>query len=281
MRQIQTRPWRRFAAVGDSYTEGLDDLLPDDTYRGWADLLALELDELHPGMAYANLAIRGRKVADVCDRQVPAALALDPDLVSIAIGVNDMMRPSVDVSYLADQVEQAVSTVRETGSDVLLTAFGDPSASSWLVGRIADRIGAYDVRMREIAEKYDCGLVDYWYTRGFDSRRYWSPDRLHLSTQGHIKATWAALEALGIADDAWNIAVPDDEDKSFAERRREDYFWVKDHFGPWVLRHARGRSSGDGLEPKRPRMLTLAEAPIIPPTALGTPDDLMASVPHR
>ncbi|AZS75728.1 hypothetical protein DDE74_36885 [Streptomyces lydicus] len=32
-----------FVAVGDSFTEGMSDALPDDSYRGWADLLAARL----------------------------------------------------------------------------------------------------------------------------------------------------------------------------------------------------------------------------------------------
>lgn len=32
-----------FVAVGDSFTEGMSDALPDGSYRGWADLLAARL----------------------------------------------------------------------------------------------------------------------------------------------------------------------------------------------------------------------------------------------
>jgi lysophospholipase L1-like esterase len=40
----QTTPvgtgWGCYVALGDSFTEGLDDLGPDGAYRGWADRLA-------------------------------------------------------------------------------------------------------------------------------------------------------------------------------------------------------------------------------------------------
>ncbi len=36
-------PYTSFVAVGDSFTEGMSDLLPDGSYRGWADLLAARL----------------------------------------------------------------------------------------------------------------------------------------------------------------------------------------------------------------------------------------------
>ena len=68
---------RRFVALGDSTTEGLMDLYPDGSgYRGWADRLAEHIDAADPGLLYANLGIRGRKVdqirADVrCSNAVP------------------------------------------------------------------------------------------------------------------------------------------------------------------------------------------------------------------
>ena len=37
---MQTTPYSSLVAVGDSFTEGMSDLLPDGSYRGWADLLA-------------------------------------------------------------------------------------------------------------------------------------------------------------------------------------------------------------------------------------------------
>ncbi len=38
---MQTNPtYTSLVAIGDSFTEGMSDLLPDGTYRGWADLLA-------------------------------------------------------------------------------------------------------------------------------------------------------------------------------------------------------------------------------------------------
>ena len=70
-------PWRRYVAIGDSFTEGMVDTDPrhEGRFIGWADRLAAELagrtggEELH----YANLAIRGRKLDDrLLVRTLPA-----------------------------------------------------------------------------------------------------------------------------------------------------------------------------------------------------------------
>lgn len=52
-----------YVAIGDSFTEGYGDDLPDGRVRGWADLVALGLAAANPRqVTYANLAIRGRKL---------------------------------------------------------------------------------------------------------------------------------------------------------------------------------------------------------------------------
>jgi hypothetical protein len=39
-----------------------------------------------------------------------------------------------------------------------------------------------------------------------------------------------------------------------------DAHWARVYAAPWLTRRIRGRSSGDGITPKRPRLLPLAEA---------------------
>ena len=85
--------YSRYVAIGDSQTEGLWD--GDDTVglRGFGDRLAQIVDTQYPGLTYANLAVRGRRIRDLLDDQLPQALAMDPDLVSVCIGMNDVTRP--------------------------------------------------------------------------------------------------------------------------------------------------------------------------------------------
>ena len=52
---------RSYVALGDSFTEGLDDpTAVGGGYRGWADRFAEHLAAIQPGLCYANLAVRGR-----------------------------------------------------------------------------------------------------------------------------------------------------------------------------------------------------------------------------
>ncbi|GAA3075002.1 hypothetical protein GCM10020254_18660 [Streptomyces goshikiensis] len=86
-----------FVAVGDSFTEGMSDGLPDGSYRGWADLLAARLAAREPGFRYANLAVRGKLIGQIAGEQAPVAAGMGADLVTLVGGLNDALRPKVDM----------------------------------------------------------------------------------------------------------------------------------------------------------------------------------------
>ena len=116
--------WRSYVAMGDSFTEGLDD--PDPLaggYRGWADLVAARLAADIPGFAYANLAIRGRLFAPIVAEQVPVALELRPELMSFAAGGNDALRRGFDPARLSAALDEVGGRLRATGADLLLFTF--------------------------------------------------------------------------------------------------------------------------------------------------------------
>lgn len=249
------RPWRTFVAVGDSFSEGLmDDLGPDGRHIGWADRVAAELAARQSGFAYANLAIRGRLLSEVIAEQVPTAAALHADLVSLAAGLNDVLRRSYDVDVAAQQLEAGVRALREAGSDVLVFAWGDPSRRSRTMGRIRDRVEAFDQATVDIAAAHGCYLVSFWGLAAFDDDRFWAADRLHLSPEGHARVADAVLEALGLGDGRWRTPPAGSRRPSFAARRVSDARWAGEHLGPWLLRRLRGVSSGDGVTPKRPEL---------------------------
>jgi lysophospholipase L1-like esterase len=205
-----------------------------------------------PGFRYANLAVRGKLLRQVVDEQVPAAIALEPDLVSFAAGVNDALRRHWSLEPAAAMLEAAVKDLRGSGADVLLVAFGDPTRRSGAMQAVKDRISDYDRVVRRVADDYGCLLVDFWGLAVFDDDVFWSDDRLHLSSEGHARAGAAALEALGAGDDAWRSPIATTPRPSAAARAASTAAWTVNHLAPWLLRRIQGRSSGDGLSAKRP-----------------------------
>ena len=244
--------WRRYVAVGDSFTEGLEDPGPDGRHLGWADRVARQLATDSPDLEYANLAIRGRLLDPILNEQLPRAVAMDPDLISIAGGVNDVLRPKWDLEAMIASWDHGLGLARAGGATVVIVTFGQPANRSRVLGTVQDRLHAYRERLLALARQHGCQVVDFWYAPVFDDPRFWAPDRLHLNPVGHERVSYAVLESLGVATPDWLAPLPPEDTTSAAARLRSDAAWIGGHLAPWIGRRLVGRSSGDGITPKRP-----------------------------
>jgi lysophospholipase L1-like esterase len=255
--------WASYVAVGDSFTEGLDDPDPAGGFRGWADLVAARLAAEYavvqpaaggrPAFRYANLAVRGKLFTPIVDTQVPQALRMCPDLVSFAGGGNDALRRSFDPVALTTRFDQVVGALRGTGADVLLFRFAD--VTKRLPGKrlILPRVEFLNRAVGEVAERHGARLVDLWSDHEFGNPLLWSEDRLHMSTAGHRRVAAHVLTALGVPPDPdWFAVPPPAPARSWVAARGADVRWAGQHLAPWVKRRLTGRSSGDTIEPKRP-----------------------------
>ena len=198
-----------FAALGDSFTEGLNDRLTENTFRGWADRFADTLSVHQPGLRYANLAVRGKLLGEVAQEQVPRAIEMAPDLVSIAAGGNDILRPGTDPDALAEVFDDCVASLRAAGCRVLLFTGFDPSAFP-VIRMLRGKVAAYNMHLRTIAVARECDLVDLWALRVLCDRRVWSADRLHLTAEGHRRVALFACETAGVpVTENWRDPLPD------------------------------------------------------------------------
>lgn len=246
--------WQSFIAIGDSFTEGLNDPGPDGHYRGWADRLAGLLAKDQPGLRYANLAVRGKYLRQVLADQLPLALAAGADLVTFAAGGNDILRPGGDPDRLAAEYEHAVARLRAAGSDVVIFT-GFDTRSTPVLRHVRGRIATYNGHLRSIADRYGCHLVDLWSMDTLRDPHAWSDDRLHLTPAGHHRVALCTAEVLGIpGSEDWRAPWPASSVPAWLDRRRADVKWTRQHFVPWLGRHLIGRSSGDGIPPKRPEL---------------------------
>jgi lysophospholipase L1-like esterase len=258
-----------FVALGDSFTEGVGDPYPGGTgYRGWADRFAERLAADRPDLRYANLAVRGRLVGQVVAEQVPQAVAMAPDLVSIAAGGNDLLRSRADPDALAQAFDAAIAQLRAASREVLVFTGFDPRAFP-LIRLIRGKIAAYNMHLRVIADRRGCRLVDLWSMRVLGDPREWSADRLHLGPDGHRRVALRVGEVMGVTvEDDWREPLPLSPEAARSQAglsqaaawlaaRRLDARWAREYAVPWAGRRLRGVSSGDGLAPKRPELLLL------------------------
>jgi lysophospholipase L1-like esterase len=248
--------WRSFVAMGDSFTEGMNDAYPDGTYRGWADLVAARLAvDSGPDFGYANLAIRGRLVDQIIAEQLEPTLAMSPDLVSFAAGGNDVLRPRADARALVERIDPVIAKLRATGADVILFRFADVAANLPAQRMIGPRAAALNDGARDMAERHGAILIDLFADETFRHRAMWSADRLHLSPLGHRRVAGHVLNALGVGvDEDWMLVPPMPAPTPWLLARGADLRWAREHLAPWIARHLIGHSSGDEIAPKRPQL---------------------------
>jgi lysophospholipase L1-like esterase len=269
-----------FVALGDSFTEGLGDFAEgldgfagaagalaaaDGRWGGWADRFADRLAEVRPGLCYANLALRGKLLGEVGEEQVPRAVAMRPDLVSLAAGGNDLLRPGADPDVLGRVLDEQVQRLTAAGCTVLLFTGFDPGTFP-LIRLIRRRAAIFNAHIRVAARRHGCSLVDLWSMQVLRDPREWCADRLHMNPDGHRRVALRACEVMGVTVEAdWREPLPDEPAAAAVlaragqrlAARRQDARWAREHAAPWISRRLRGASSGDGAMAKRPELLPL------------------------
>ncbi|HOA87572.1 MAG: SGNH/GDSL hydrolase family protein [Microbacteriaceae bacterium] len=246
-------PWRRFIALGDSFTEGVGDPEPSlpGGNRGWADRVAEVLSQGVPDFAYANLAVRGKLIEQIIAEQLDAAVALKPDLVTISAGGNDVIRPGTDPDAIARRFDYVISRLGATGATVVVFTGVDVGFSP-VFRRIRGKVAIYNENVRAIAEKHDAVVADMWALKAVQDSRFWADDRLHPNALGHHEIARMVLRALNVPVALTPMQPGPVPATTWRQARTEDLVWAREYLVPWVLRRIRHVSSGDNLSPKRP-----------------------------
>jgi lysophospholipase L1-like esterase len=185
---------RCFVAIGDSFTA-----------RGpagqpcWADELARAM----PDWRYENLARRGATVAEVAREQLLPALELEPDLVSLICGANDVLlttRP--DVPAFAARFGSLLAVLREQlpGATLVTATYPDVSSHFPLRPRSRARVAAgmagVNAAVRRLARRHGAVCLELAEHPERGERENFAADGFHPSAAGHRKA--ARAFALGL-----------------------------------------------------------------------------------
>ncbi len=203
--------------------------------------------------------MRGRLTREVRAEQLAPALAMRPDLATVFAGTNDLIRPRFDAEAVAREMEAMQAALVGAGATVLTFTLPDLAPVMPLARAVSGRLAAMNDAFRRAASRTGAILVDVAAHPVASDPRLWSDDRLHANAEGHARIAQALAHALGLpgVEAAWAAPLPERPAPSLAARAAAEWRWTRRHFLPWLWRHARGRSSGDGRGPRRPALLPL------------------------
>jgi lysophospholipase L1-like esterase len=188
-----------YVALGDSFSAGTG-AVPG---LAWPDHLAAHLRASNRQLLYRNLAVEGARSKQVM-AQVPAALQLEPDLITVVCGANDVLfslRADV-LSYARNLAAIFRSLERASTGVTILTAttperWGHPELSPRLAERLQRGVQKINRATRELAAAYGITCVEIADHPGLAEAENFAADGLHPSEAGHALA---ALEFIGALD---------------------------------------------------------------------------------
>jgi lysophospholipase L1-like esterase len=195
---------------GDSITDTHRDRVADSLGTGYVYIAASLFSALYPErqVRFINRGISGDQIADLEARWEEDCLNIEPDVLSILIGINDTWRRysrnlhTTTASYL-QSYQNLLERLREDSSAtklILLEPFLIPALPEQKAWRedLDPKIQA----VRDLAREYGAvyvpldGLFAAACTR--QKPEFWAPDGVHPSPAGHALIARAWLEAVGV-----------------------------------------------------------------------------------
>jgi lysophospholipase L1-like esterase len=170
-------------SLGDSFAsgEGVGLRTPSDVT--WAGLVAAAAGA-PPRASATNRAPAGAVLRD----QVPMALALDPDVVCVCVGLNDLFRSGGTRGDTAAGVVALLQRLRDAGIVVAAGRLHDPTRLLRFPARLERVVRAHVGRINDALDQLaaaDPGVVLVDLGALVERPECWAPDRVHPSDYGH------------------------------------------------------------------------------------------------
>jgi lysophospholipase L1-like esterase len=180
-----------YVALGDSFTAGTAGAEDER----WADRLAGYLRAVHSPLGYYNLAVEGATSADVLEHQVGPAIQLEPNLVTVVCGANDVLRSvRPDIAGYRERLATIFDRLRTALPHLAVLTATSPASWRFLElrprtrARVTRGIDDLNRMTREVARSRGVPCLDVADHRGLDDPANFAPDGLHPSAAGHARA---------------------------------------------------------------------------------------------
>ncbi|MDP9311117.1 MAG: SGNH/GDSL hydrolase family protein [Chloroflexota bacterium] len=200
---------KSYVALGDSLTQGISDWGRGQANIGFADVLANLLRANEPGLRYTNLGVGGARVADVLRSQLPQVAALAPDLVTLAVGANDIQGTALGL--FAQDYGQLLGGLRANQRSTIVVATV-PNFAHLLPPQFAtyreavqERVRAFNRIIVETAAAHEALVVDLQDRPEVQDPRNVSADGVHPNARGYRIMAHAFAETLNSAGFALSL----------------------------------------------------------------------------
>ena len=231
----------RLVALGDSFScgEGVGLSVPfADT---WVGLLGAVL-----GLEVDLLAEAGMTAGEVCTSQLVPATTHPAELVTVLVGLNDVIRAGAEPASTATHIQTLIDGLCAVHPVVLVARLHDPLAILPLPPQVrrryARRISAVNAAIDVAIERHDNAVpLDLGAIVALRTRHAWSVDRIHPNLRGHRAIAAEAMIALA----GRGLPYRDPAVLDFAALVEEqittwdEVRWLVQHCAPWLTRRLR------------------------------------------
>jgi len=176
-----------YVALGDSTGAGVG-----ARDGGYVARLFKRVAERRPGSTLSNLCVSGSTTADLVRDQLDRGVALNPDLVTVGVGINDIGH-GLTLEEFSKNFEQILSTLEQkTKARIVVSNIPDistaPRIPSVMRSEYQRQIMEFCRRLEEIAKQHEVTVFDvYAITKDElpSHPEYFSSDGFHPSDEGY------------------------------------------------------------------------------------------------
>ncbi len=188
-----------YVAVGDSTGVGVG-----STKGGYVTRLFNHITDSRPDSRLYNLCVSGATTADLEANQLDRGVALEPDLVTVGIGINDINH-GMTIDEFSKNYETILSTLKQkTHAQIVVTNIPDISTAPQIPvafrSEYQRRIVQFSERLEEIAQRHGVTVFDVYTITNQElpsHPEYFSRDGFHPSDAGYelwAQSMWPTVQ---------------------------------------------------------------------------------------
>ncbi|AJG94760.1 GDSL-like Lipase/Acylhydrolase family protein [Bacillus cereus] len=191
--------WKRFVAIGDSFTEGIGDEVEGIALKSWVDhfveLCAFDIE-------YANFAKRGLVTNEIRSQQLEKALTFKPDLVSLIAGANDVLKGRWNHQAYKNDMEFMIDKLSKTDADIIIANLPDFTVrlpfSSEKKQKLKEQLLEANEVILSLSREYKLHYIDFWNNHLVNDNMLWSTDFIHPNSKGYVKVAELIFNSLPV-----------------------------------------------------------------------------------